>query len=235
MKNLFNLVAFLFLSMTANAQTWNFLEMNDADKALLEADVENWTHEVTGSEDRYNATAINGGEAIAISAGGTELAYAKGLKFTYNTGKTNKDKIRLNPNKATSGLQMNGADLVLTIPNVAAGTVIEMEVRSGKSNEERGFTVTNFTPDEGTSLVTTSKLTIKGKATANGDVSFMTTAGMNVISLKVVSSTETGMGNAVTAVPSAKKDDRIFTLSGVQVKSPARGIYIKGGKKIVVR
>lgn len=231
------------LSLTVSAQQsddptaseWNFIEMSDADKTLLEKDVEMWLHEQTSSEDRYNSTVANGGEGVALKASGTELAYAKGLRFTFNAALSNKDKIRLNPNKSTSGLQLNGVDIVMTIPNLKAGSTIEMEVRSGKSGEERGFTAENFTADDGTVLTTTTKMTIKGKATADGNVSFTTTAGMNVISLKVVLPSTLGIVTPENVKPAAKSDNRIFTLSGVEVKNPAKGIYIRNGKKFIVR
>lgn len=235
MKKFFNLAAFLLMTVGANAQTWDFCTMSDTDKALLNADTKNWTHEETDKENRWNSTSANGGEAVVLVANGTELSYAKGLKFTYNTGLASKEKIRLNPNKATSGLQLNGSDIVMIIPDVKAGAIIEMEVRSGKNGEERGFTAANFTPDDGVVLSTTSKLTITGKATTDGDVSFTTTAAMNIINLKVVSSSTSGIVMPEIVKPAAKSDDRIFTLGGVEVKNPAKGIYIRNGKKFIVR
>ena len=51
--------------------------------------------------------------------------------------------------------------------------------------------------------------------------------------LSLVFDDATGISN-VTAQPSAE-DDAIYTLSGVRVANPTKGIYIKNGKKMVVK
>ena len=182
MKKMVFTLALLLMSLSAvMAQTWTFGAMSEADKALCAADA-NW---VLGT-DRYGYTLAL--ENAALVANGSELAYAKGLKFTAGapTDKTDgKAKVRLN--YGSSRLELNGNGVALTIPSLKAGQKVTVSCGTGKSGTARGLNATNITPVSGSFNATSAdKVTNVGTVTADGDVVLTTNVGgMNIYSIKV--------------------------------------------------
>lgn len=127
MKKMVFTLALLLMSLSAAmAQTWTFGAMSEADKALCAADA-NW---VLGT-DRYCYTLAL--DNAALVANGSELAYAKGLKFTAGaptTKEEGKAKVRLN--YGSSRLELNGNGIVLTIPSLKAGQKVTVSCGTGK-------------------------------------------------------------------------------------------------------
>ena len=192
-KIVFSLALLLMSLSAAMAQTWTFGAMSDADKALCAADA-NW---VLGT-DRYGYTLALNNEALV--ANGTELAYAKGLKFTAGapSDKTDgKAKVRLNYGK--SRLELNGKSVSLIIPGLTAGQKITVSCETGKTGEARGLDATNLTAVSGSFNATSAeKVTNVGTVTADGDVTLTSTVGgMYVYSIKV----ENAGGGSVTPTP----------------------------------
>ena len=182
MKKIVFTLALLLMSLSAAlAQTWTFGAMSEADKALCAADA-NW---VLGT-DRYGYTLAL--DNAALVANGTELAYAKGLKFTAGapTDKTDgKAKVRLS--YGSSRLELNGNGVALTIPGLKAGQKVTVSCASGKTGTPRGLNATNITPLSGSFNATSAdKVTNVGTVTADGDVVLTTNVGgMNIFSIKV--------------------------------------------------
>ncbi len=182
MKKMVFTLALLLMSLSAvMAQTWTFGAMSEADKALCKADA-NW---VLGT-DRYGYTLALKDEALV--ANGSELAYAKGLKFTAGAPATKtegKAKVRLN--YGNSRLELNGNGIVLTIPSLKAGQKVTVSCGTGKSGTARGLNATNITPVSGSFNATSAdKVTNVGTVTADGDVVLTTNGGgMNIFSIKV--------------------------------------------------
>ena len=182
MKKMVFTLALLLMSLSAAmAQTWTFGAMSEADKALCAADA-NW---VLGT-DRYCYTLALENEALV--ANGSELAYAKGLKFTAGAPTTKdegKAKVRLN--YGSSRLELNGNGIVLTIPSLKAGQKVTVSCASGKTGTARGLNATNITPVSGSFNATSAdKVTNVGTVTADGDVVLTTNGGgMNIYSIKV--------------------------------------------------
>ena len=182
MKKMVFTLALLLMSLSAvMAQTWTFGAMSEADKALCSADA-NW---VLGT-DRYCYTLALENEALV--ANGSELAYAKGLKFTAGAPATKtegKAKVRLN--YGNSRLELNGNGIVLTIPSLKAGQKVTVSCASGKTGTARGLNATNITPVSGSFNATSAdKVTNVGTVTADGDVVLTTNVGgMNIYSIKV--------------------------------------------------
>lgn len=182
MKKIVFTLALLLMSLSAvMAQTWTFGAMSEADKALCAADA-NW---VLGT-DRYCYTLALENEALV--ANGSELAYAKGLKFTAGAPATKtegKAKVRLN--YGNSRLELNGNGIVLTIPGLKAGQKVTVSCASGKTGTARGLNATNITPVSGSFNATSAdKVTNVGTVTADGDVVLTTNGGgMNIFSIKV--------------------------------------------------
>ena len=192
MKKMVFTLALLLMSLSAAmAQSWNFGTMSEADKALCAADA-NW---VLGT-DRYCYTLALENEALV--ANGSELAYAKGLKFTAGapaTKEEGKAKVRLN--FGSSRLELNGNGIVLTIPSLKAGQKVTVSCGTGKSGTARGLNATNITPVSGSFNATSAdKVTNVGTVTADGDVVLTTNGGgMNIFSIKVET---VGGGSTVT-------------------------------------
>lgn len=182
MKKMVFTLALLLMSLSAAmAQTWTFGAMSEADKALCAADA-NW---VLGT-DRYCYTLAL--DNAALVANGSELAYAKGLKFTAGaptTKEEGKAKVRLN--YGPSRLELNGNGIVLTIPSLKAGQKVTVSCGTGKTDVARGLNATNITPVSGSFNATSAdKVTNVGTVTADGDVVLTTNGGgMNIFSIKV--------------------------------------------------
>ena len=192
MKKMVFTLALLLMSLSAAmAQTWTFGAMSEADKALCAADA-NW---VLGT-NRYGYTLALENEALV--ANGSELAYAKGLKFTAGaptTKEEGKAKVRLN--YGSSRLELNGNGIVLTIPSLKAGQKVTVSCCTGKTDVARGLNATNITPVSGSFNATSAdKVTNVGTVTADGDVVLTTNGGgMNIFSIKVET---VGGGSTVT-------------------------------------
>lgn len=192
MKKMVFTLALLLMSLSAAmAQTWTFGAMSEADKALCAADA-NW---VLGT-NRYGYTLALENEALV--ANGSELAYAKGLKFTAGaptTKEEGKAKVRLN--YGSSRLELNGNGIVLTIPSLKAGQKVTVSCCTGKTDFARGLNATNITPVSGSFNATSAdKVTNVGTVTADGDVVLTTNGGgMNIFSIKVET---VGGGSTVT-------------------------------------
>ena len=175
-------LALLLMSLSAAlAQTWTFGAMSEADKALCAADA-NW---VLGT-DRYGYTLALENEALV--ANGSELAYAKGLKFTAGApaDKTEgKAKVRLN--YGSSRLELNGNGVSLTIPSLKAGQKVTVSCKTGSTSTARCLDATNLTSVSGSfGTPTTDQVTNVGTVTADGDVVLKTNGGgMNIYSIKV--------------------------------------------------
>ena len=182
MKKIVFTLALLLMGLSAAlAQTWTFGAMSEADKALCAADA-NW---VLGT-DRYGYTLALANEALV--ANGSELAYAKGLKFTAGApaDKTEgKAKVRLN--YGSSRLELNGNGVSLTIPSLKAGQKVTVSCSTGKTGTARGLDATNITPVSGSFNATSAdQVTNVGTVTADGDVVLKTNGGgMNIYSIKV--------------------------------------------------
>ena len=192
MKKIVFTLALLLMSLSAAlAQTWTFGAMSEADKALCAADA-NW---VLGT-DRYGYTLAL--DNAVLVANGTELAYAKGLKFTAGApaDKTEgKAKVRLN--YGSSRLELNGNGVSLIISSLKAGQKVTVSCASGKTGTARGLNATNITPVSGSFNATSAdKVTNVGTVTADGDVVLTTNVGgMNIFSIKVEAA---GGGSSVT-------------------------------------
>ena len=192
MKKMVFTLALLLMSLSAAlAQTWTFGAMSEADKALCAADA-NW---VLGT-DRYGYTLALENEALV--ANGSELAYAKGLKFTAGApaDKTEgKAKVRLN--YGSSRLELNGNGVSLIIPSLKAGQKVTVSCKTGSTSTARCLDAANLTSVSGSfGTPTTDQVTNVGTVTADGDVVLKTNGGgMNIYSIKVET---VGGGSTVT-------------------------------------
>ena len=195
MKKMVFTLALLLMSLSAAmAQTWDFAGrdpfIGDADEELINADATNWYKDAT--KGRYNFLAAL--DNAALTANGTELYFAHGLLFKCTEAKASSDgstaanangKIRLN--YKGEYLELNGTNLVVTIPNVQKDWVITVVCKSGKSKTERGLYVSSNvggTTNFGTKSA--NQLTCTGTVSEAGDVTLTTTdGGMWIYSISV--------------------------------------------------
>ena len=182
MKKMVFTLALLLMSLSAAmAQTWTFGAMSEADKALCAADA-NW---VLGT-DRYGYTLAL--EKEALVANGSELAYAKGLKFTAGAPAEKVDgKAKVRLNYGSSRLELNGNGVSLIIPSLKAGQKVTVSCKTGSTSTARCLDATNLTSVSGSfGTATTEQVTNVGTVTADGDVVLTTNGGgMNIYSIKV--------------------------------------------------
>lgn len=192
MKKMVFTLALLLMSLSAAmAQTWTFGAMSEADKALCAADA-NW---VLGT-NRYGYTLALENEALV--ANGSELAYAKGLKFTAGAPadkSEGKAKVRLN--YGSSRLELNGNGVSLIIPSLKAGQKVTVSCKTGSTSTARCLDAANLTSVSGSfGTPTKDQVTNVGTVTADGDVVLKTNGGgMNIYSIKVET---VGGGSTVT-------------------------------------
>lgn len=194
MKKLIFSLALLLMSVSAAlAQTWAFNErdpfIGDADEDLINADATNWYNDA--SKTRYNF--LSALDNAALTANSTELTFAKGLLFKCSEAVASKDgkpreqcgKIRLN--YGGEYLELNGSNLVVTIPNVQVGWVVTVVCKTASSSTARGLYVSSNvggTTDFGTK--SKSQLTCTGTVSESGDVTLTTNdGGMLIYSISV--------------------------------------------------
>ena len=204
MKKMVFTLALLLMSLSAvMAQTWTFGAMSEADKALCSADA-NW---VLGT-DRYCYTLALENEALV--ANGSELAYAKGLKFTAGAPATKtegKAKVRLN--YGNSRLELNGNGVSLTIPSLKAGQKVTVSCKTGSTSTARCLDATNLTSVSGSfGTPTKEQVTNVGTVTADGDVVLKTNGEMSAGDI----ASEFDLSNATISyhLSLLKKADLIF-------------------------
>ena len=194
MKKLIFSLALLLMSVSAAlAQTWAFNDrdpfIGDADEDLINADATNWYNDA--SKTRYNF--LSALDNAALTANSTELTFAKGLLFKCSEAVASKDgkpreqcgKIRLN--YGGEYLELNGSNLVVTIPNVQVGWVVTVVCKTASSSTARGLYVSSNvggTTDFGTK--SKSQLTCTGTVSESGDVTLTTNdGGMLIYSISV--------------------------------------------------
>ena len=185
MKKMVFTLALLLMSLSAAmAQSWNFADrdpfIGDADETLINADATNWYNDAT--KGRYNFLAAL--DNAALTANGTELNFAKGLLFkcgvavasSSGTPANQSGKIRLN--YKGEYLELNGSNLVVTIPNVQKDWVVTVVCKTASSKTSRGLYVSaNVGGTTGFGTKSTSLTTCTGTVTEAGNVTLTTTDG----------------------------------------------------------
>ena len=176
MKKLTTILTMMLLltGISAQAQTWSFATVSDADKTNLNADTQNWEYDATNNRWKQQATLAD----EALKANGTELQFAQGLTVTT----TDKDQIRVDAKKGS--LTMNNKNAKVKIHGAKAGQVLTVEAQSSSSSTARAMSATNIEVTGGFTQGT-SKMTNTGKVVADGDIELSVEGGMYVYSIKV--------------------------------------------------
>ena len=183
------LMLMLGMGGNVNAQTWEFTTVSDADQANLAADqTGNWLHDTANSNDRWCYVKALNGEAVI--ANGSELEYAKGLKFTFSASESGNLRVDIK-NK-----RMWMATGKILIPGLKAGQQVTAIYMSSSSSTARGINVTNLTPVSGDFNTTgTARATSVGTVIEDGDVLFETTGALYFYSIVVEDVDDDDEGN----------------------------------------
>ncbi len=197
----------------------------------------------------WYGTAISGAEEL--TANGTVIAETKGLLF--NTMAAGALAAAINYPETTLGtyegpayLWIGGKNNSFTIPNVKSGSKITMGVESHKTTDARGVTLTIDGTEIGRAVPTTYdvfEITVPGELTDNvlSDVVITNTNGCHIYYINVDA---TGVVDGISDVKAEVKviNNNVYTINGVKVRNAgesleglAKGMYIIGGKKVVIK
>ena len=198
----------------------------------------------------WYGTAIAGSEELVANS--VVIAETKGLFFnTVAAGAlaigVNYPSTSLGTYEGPSYLWIGGKDNSFTIPNVKSGSKITLGIESHKNTDARGVKLTINGEEIGSAVPTTYQVfdfTVAGELTDNvlSDVVLTNTNGCHIyfITVDATGKTEDAI-NEVKAVVKTINND-VYTINGVKVRNAgesldglAKGLYIIGGKKVVVK
>uniref|UniRef100_UPI004025DDEF pectate lyase family protein n=1 Tax=Prevotella sp. TaxID=59823 RepID=UPI004025DDEF len=153
--------------------SWNFTSTPSTDEAALKADGTNWTY--TTKNNRYaNNQAVADAQ---LTANGQTLTMTSGLYFTSNAA----GNIRVDVNKR---LGLNGAGIVVHIPNLTAGSTVKVNFGSSLRDTERSLKLTNLSESTFSSSSNTGE-DFSATVNADGEVTLTTTGGVYLFSITV--------------------------------------------------
>lgn len=210
-------------------RSWDFTQpWSEASSDSLTAD-EKWaTFQSLGY--RYSSSMSTLQELS--TSNGYVFTETQGLYFKCSSG----NRIIINPGKY---LCFYGDNLYLTIPKVQQGQTVTIVTASAKG--ERGLTTDSGDVldllsggEKSTEKVTNSWL-VNDFATGAEDLVFHCNGGaIYVYSIEVRDASQTD-GISDIATPQTADDNALYTLSGVRVAKPSKGIYVSKGYKYLFK
>lgn len=197
----------------------------------------------------WYGTAINGSEELVANS--VVIAETKGLLFNKMTAGSlaigiNYPETTLGTYEGPSYLWIGGKNNSFTIPSVKSGAKISLGVESHKNTDARGVKLTINGEEIGSAVPTTYQVfnfTVPGELTDNtlSDVVLTNTNGCHIYFITVDATGTEDAINEVKAVVKTINND-VYTINGVKVRNAgesldglAKGLYIIGGKKVVVK
>lgn len=197
----------------------------------------------------WYGTEINGAEELA--ANGVAIAETKGLVFNkMGAGAlaiaVDYPSTSLGDYNGGSYLWIGGKNNSFTIPNVKSGSKITMGIESHKNTDARGVKLTIDGEEIGQVVPKTYEvfeIAVPGEITDDvlSDVVVTNTNGCHIYFIKVdASGIEDGINDINATVKIITND--VYTINGVKVRNAgegveglAKGLYIIGGKKVVIK
>lgn len=222
----------------SDTRTWDFSNLTET-FTLLASDTASWAVNRTESDGRVseydNKVRISSSETLPITyndgTGAKNLPVADGLLFS----NASVGKLLFSTRRSSQHFfKLNGSNVRMIIPNVAAGSTITVELEGASTTEARGLNVSdNVTPTTGNfNNPAIGVQTDEGTVNAAGDVVITSTAGVNIFKITVVAPTTDGISQIK---PTARRDGKAFNLSGQMVDSSYKGVVIANGRKYVSR
>lgn len=214
--SLFCLVAVLTLLMPAmaSAQTWDFSSVSQTDQDNLNADTDNWLFDSGNNRWKNQITYTK----QPLVANGKELLFTKGLLVTV----ASTDRIRIDMKKKS--FTLNGANGVVTIPALKAGTQVKVVCQSSSSSSERRLAPTNLAVSEGFAK-SKDKTTNIGTVETDGDVTLTSDGGIYIYSITV--GNESGGGNTEEDEENAPDHSAKLNTTMNQAQLTTKGNVIK--------
>lgn len=196
----------------------------------------------------WYGTAIAGSEELV--ANGAVIAETKGLLFnTVAAGAlaigVNYPSTSLGTYEGPSYLWIGGKNNSFTIPSVKSGSKITLGVESHKNTDARGVKLTINGEEIGSAVPTTYEvfnISVPGQLTDEtiSDVVVTNTNGCHIYFITVDATGNDGISDMNAVVKTINND--VYTINGVKVRNAgesleglAKGMYIIGGKKVVVK
>lgn len=196
----------------------------------------------------WYGTAIAGSEELV--ANGVVIAETKGLLFnTMAAGAlaigVNYPSTSLGTYEGPSYLWIGGKNNSFTIPSVKSGSKITLGVESHKNTDARGVKLTINGEEIGSAVPTTYEvfnISVPGQLTDEtiSDVVVTNTNGCHIYFITVDATGNDGISDMNAVVKTINND--VYTINGVKVRNAgesleglAKGMYIIGGKKVVVK
>ena len=190
-----------------------------------------------------------------LTANGVTIAETKGLLFNNFTGyqgslaiAVNYPSTNLGTYAGSSYLWLNGKDYTFTIQSVVPGQKILMEIESHKNTGDnaRGvrLTVGDTNVGEGIPVTKTSYEWIVPEelGTEPVDVLVTSTAGCHIYRIEAGNADLISVGINEVNAENGVQNDNVYTINGVMVRKAgesldglAKGLYIIGGKKVVIK
>lgn len=198
----------------------------------------------------WYGTAISGAEEL--TANGTVIAETKGLLFnTMGAGALaiaiDYPSTSLGTYEGPAYLWIGGKNNSFTIPNVKSGSKIKLGIESHKNTDARGVKLTIDGNEIGSAVPTTYEtftISVPGELT-DGTLSDVVVTNTNGCHIYYISVDATGtIEDAINEVKTEVKviNDGVYTINGIKVRNAgeslnglAKGMYIVGGKKIIIK
>ncbi len=201
-----------------------------------------------GGNAYWYGTEINGSEELM--ANGVVIAETKGLLFnTMAAGAlavaVNYPSTSLGTYEGPSYLWIGGKNNSFTIPSVKSGSKITLGVESHKNSDARGLKLTINGEEIGSAVPKTYEvfeISVPGQLTDEtlSDVVLTNTNGCHIYFITVDATGNDGINDMNAVVKTINND--VYTINGVKVRNAgesleglAKGLYIIGGKKVVVK
>lgn len=219
-------------------RTWDFSNLTET-FTLLASDTADWAVNRTESDGRVseydNKMRISSSETLPITyndgTGAKNLPVTDGLLFS----NASVGKLLFSTRRSSQHFfKLNGSNVRMIIPNVAAGSTITVELEGASTTEARGLNVSdNVTPTTGNfNNPAIGVQTDEGTVNTAGDVVITSTAGVNIFKITVVAPTTDGISQIKSK---GKHDGKVYNLSGQVVDSSYKGIVIANGRKYISR
>lgn len=221
---------------------WRSYEKDKADKNG------NYEPNETNGNAYWYGTAINGSEELVANS--VVIAETKGLFFNTVSGGAlaigvNYPSTTLGTYEGPSYLWIGGKNNSFTIPSVKSGSKITLGVESHKNTDARGVKLTINGEEIGSAVPTTYEvfnISVPGQLTDEtiSDVVVTNTNGCHIYFITVDATGNDGISDMNAVVKTINND--VYTINGVKVRNAgesleglAKGMYIIGGKKVVVK
>ena len=178
------------LTLGASAQTWSFAGDINQETDVYASDEAHWVW----ADSRWNYKVATNNEPLMVGTEEAELT--KGLKFKAGAANdSGEGKLR----RVKNQFQLNGKNIVVTIPALKSGYTVEVSWKTGSNSDYTRYLAvsSNVTSETFKAAADgdTGTQTSKGTVNADGDVTLTSTiGGVNLNSITV----KDGGGNVLT-------------------------------------